>query len=552
MILDLDARGSEALPEYDLCIVGSGPAGMTLVRELERSGLRICVLESGLTRKTKRGDELRATRSEGIHIKAESRERLLGGASTTWAGLSSPYDAIDTGERSFLDHSEWPVPRTELLSAYRVCSERYRFPSLETFEGGAFGGLRAKGDLAPDWQVLDEKVFLAAAEPQNFGREWRGIFEGEGADLWLDATVVELVSEPGTRRIQSASIVTKSGTSHSLCAAKFVVATGGIENARLLLLSRSLCPEGLGNEHDQVGRFLMNHPKSYFGVVRFARPVVDLPYYFGCMYKGYSGYAGLRIAPKLQLERGLLDSYVRLEPMFSWTDSQGVEALVLLVKSSGSFFRFWKKQHSDKLVELRDYSETGDDSELQGATNSFLGGIGLAWKVLTDLPRVMKYLYYRLSKAKPKIREARVRNFMEMEPYAENRVTLCEELDANGQRLASVRHACTERDRRSMIAIHEEFSKELERTGLGELHNPLTEQDPWPIAQDASHHMGTTRMGTEPLHSVVDANLKIHGVDNVWLAGGSVFPTSGCANPTMTLVALSVRLANHLSSLESQ
>lgn len=548
MIFDLDSKTSGDLPEYDLCIVGSGPAGMTVARELASSGLRICVLESGLDRTTERGDALRTTRSEGIHIKEHSRERVLGGASTTWSGLSSPYDAIDTEEREFLDHSAWPVPREELNAAYGVCSERYRFAALETFEGGEFERLRAKGDLTPDWEVLDEKVFLAAAEPQNFGREWRNVFESESVDLYLDATVLELSSEPGTKRIAAASLVTKSGTNVSLRAAKFVIATGGIENARLLLLSRDMCSAGLGNEHDQVGRYFMNHPKSYFGMVRFAEPVINAPYYFGCMYRGYSGYAGLRIAPKLQLERELLDSYIRLEPIFSWTDSQGVEALVLLVKSSGAFFRSWKKRNSDKLVELRDYAETGDDSELQNSASSLLS---LAWKVVSDLPRVLSYLYYRLSKAKPKIREARVRNFMEMEPYAENRVLLADELDVNGKPIAMVKHACTERDQRSMVAIHEELAAELKRTGTGELANPLTLQEPWPIAQDASHHMGTTRMGTVPEHSVVDANLKLHEVDNVWMAGGSVFPTSGCANPTMTLVALSVRLAKHLESLES-
>ncbi len=544
MIFDLDSRASGELPEYDLCIVGSGPAGITLARELASSSLKICVLESGLDRTTKRGNELRITRSEGIHIKEQSRERILGGASTTWAGLSSPYDAIDIGARDYLDHSEWPIPIEELNAAYDVCAERYRFPSLETFENGEFGGLRAKGDLAPAWDKLEEKIFLAAAEPQNFGREWRDVFDSENVDLWLDATVVELEASSGTRRVESARVVTKSGGQASVRAKKFVVATGGIENARLLLLSRGLCSAGLGNEHDQVGRYLMNHPKSYFGVVRFAKPVVELPYYFGCMYKGYSGYAGLRLAPKLQLERELVDAYVRFEPMFPWTDCEGVEALVLLVKNSGSFFRNWKKRRSEKLVELRDYSETGDDSELQNASTSFFG---LVWRVVRDLPRVSKYLFYRLSKARPQILEARVRNFMEMEPYAENRVTLCEELDANGTPVAFVNHVCTDRDQRSMVAVHEELAKELRSSGIGELVNPLTLQDVWPVAQDASHHMGTTRMGLDPKVSVVDPNLKVHGVDNVWIAGASVFPTSGCANPTMTLVALSVRLAKHLS-----
>ncbi|MEM7519306.1 MAG: GMC family oxidoreductase, partial [Planctomycetota bacterium] len=171
----------------------------------------------------------------------------------------------------------------------------------------------------------------------------------------------------------------------------------------------------------------------------------------------------------------------------------------------------------------------------------------LPFVVLFDLPRVMRYAYFRLSKAKPKIHRARIRNFMEMEPHPGNRVTLSEEKDEHGTRLAFAEHSCTERDRRSMVAIHEALAEDLKRTGLGELEGPLSgDPQPWPIDQDASHHMGTTRMGRDPKTSVVDENLRLHKCQNVWLAGGSVFPSSGCANPTFTLVALSIRLARHL------
>lgn len=549
MIQDLDAHTSEPIDEYDLCIVGSGPAGMTLANELSESGLRIAVLESGLLRPTARGDELRKTESKGITIKPHSRERRLGGASTTWSGLSSPFDELDLDGRPYVPDSRWPVPQAELNAAYRICAERYRFPALEMFEGGEFGALRERGDLQPNWVRLEEKVFLAAAEPQNFGREWQRVFERPGIDLWLDASVTELVGVPNSSTVDSARTKTRTGKTVDFRAKRFVLATGGLENARLLLLSRSQHDAGLGNANDQVGRYLMNHPKNYAGRIRFAKPVTDLPYYFGCMYKGYSGYAGLRLRPKSQFERELVDAYVRMEPIFAWTDSQGVEALVLFVKRSGAFFRSWKRSQRDKVVDLRDYSETGDDSELQNSRLSFWRWIGLIGIVIADLPRVLRYLYFRLSKAKPRITEARVRNFMEMEPRAENRVTLAEDLDVNGQPVARVEHECSERDRQSMLAVQEALSEDLEETGVGVLEGQLLAQDPWPIDQDASHHMGTTRMGVDPKSSVVDANLKLHGCENVWVAGASVFPTSGCANPTMTLVALSIRLARHLEGL---
>jgi choline dehydrogenase-like flavoprotein len=138
---------------------------------------------------------------------------------------------------------------------------------------------------------------------------------------------------------------------------------------------------------------------------------------------------------------------------------------------------------------------------------------------------------------------------MEMEPDPENRVTLSDALDANGVPVPRVAHRCTELDRRSLVALHEELGRELESTGVGRLESDLATADPWPVDQDASHHMGTTRMGTDPATSVVDPDLRLHTIGNVWCAGASVFPTSGCANPTLTIVALSIRLARHLRTV---
>jgi choline dehydrogenase-like flavoprotein len=135
---------------------------------------------------------------------------------------------------------------------------------------------------------------------------------------------------------------------------------------------------------------------------------------------------------------------------------------------------------------------------------------------------------------------------MEMEPSPQNRVQLGEGRDAHGQPLPRVRHTPTALDRRSLIALHGALAAEFTRTGLGRLDSDLAEVREWPITQDASHHLGTTRLGSDPAHSVTDPDLTVHGVPNLSVAGGSVFPTSGCANPTFTIVALSIRLAAHL------
>jgi choline dehydrogenase-like flavoprotein len=546
LILALSEVLGEELPTYDVCVVGSGPAGTTVAAELAAAGRSVCVLESGTRRTTPYADRLRAVESEGLAIKEYSRERVLGGASTTWAGLSAPLDEIDCEPRPSRPEWGWPIPRAELSADYRRAAERYRFAPLELFEPGGFDALRERGDLRPAWRELEEKVFLAAAEPQDFGREWRAVFEGEGADLILDATVVRLERTPGGGRVTAALAATSDGRRRPVAARRFVLATGGIENARLLLLS-----DGLGNEHDQVGRCLMNHPKNYHGLIRLARPVRELPYFFGCLQAGYAGYAGLRLSERVQRERDCLNAYVRFEPLFPWSDSLGVEAFVLLVKRSRRLLTFWKRRHADEVVTLRDYAETGDDSELANERKSFLGWLRVIGLVFADAVPVARYVLSRLRNgASPVVSTIRVRNFMEMEPCPQNRVVLSDAADAHGSALPLVRHAPTALDRRSLVALHEVLGAELERTGVGLLESDLADADPWPIDYDASHHMGTTRMGTDPARSVVDTDCRLHAVDNVYLAGASVFPTSGCANPTFTIVALAIRLARHLARSE--
>jgi len=553
MIADLDESAASELPTYDLCIVGSGPAGATLAAELEGTGLRICVLESGKEKATRHGDSLRHVESEGIHIKEYSRERRMGGASTTWAGLSSPLDQIDLAQRAWLAHSGWPLTVEDLRPLYAEAAERYRFAPLELYGEGGFDALRAGGEAQPDWESLDEKVFLAADPPQNYAREQRKVYEGGDVDLWLDATLLRLESEGEPLRAVRGLVRTSGGRQLELQARAFVLATGGLENARLLLNSRDACPSGLGNERDQVGRFLMNHPKNYHGLLHLARPLYELPYFFGCLVGGFAGYAGLRLCDAVQRERELLNSYVRFEPLFPWSDNDGVESLVYLVKRSAFLFRRWKASRRESVVSLRDYSETGDDSDLQNERKSALDLARLALNVPLHAPSVSRYLYYRLRKgARPLIRTVRLRNFIEMQPDPENRVTLSGTLDPYGEPVPRVRHSCSALDRRSLLELHEVLEEEVARTGLGRLESDLQSAEPWPITQDASHHMGTTRMGLEPGSSVVDVHQRLHGVQNVWAAGASVFPTSGCANPTFTLVALSIRLARHLQQVLPQ
>ena len=554
MVRDLNACSQDLHPDYDLCIIGSGPAGGTLATELTSTGFRICVLESGGLRKTELGDSLRAVQSEGILIKADSRERVLGGTSTTWSGLSAPLDSVDFEWRYWVEHSGWPFSRRDIERYYREAAERFRFPSPHLYSSQIWETPALLRDLAPRWSELERKLFLAPLEPQNFGKEFSRVYQEVHDDLYLNATVTHLDGDSGTGLATAAVVRNGNGKPFHFTARAFVLAANGIENARLLLNSTFACRDGLGNDLDQVGRYLMNHPKDYNGTITLAQPVTSLPAYFGFLFEGHSGYLGLRLKEDLQRRRRVLNSYVRFEPLFSWTDRPGIESLVYFLKKAKFLVRALSQLKAGKRIPLRDSSETGDDSALQNNPKKPRDFSKMAGLIAADLPAVAPYLYHRLfDKASPKIHAIRIRNFMEMEPRPTNRVTLGDALDVFGTRLPRVVHHPSNLDRRSMTAVHEALRHDLTAQRWGQLSSDLSPQaNPWPINADASHHMGSTRMGTDPRTSVVNRDCRLHFCSNVFVAGASVFPTSGNANPTFTAVALAIRLAAHLRSTLAQ
>jgi len=538
-------------PHYDFCIIGSGPAGLTLATELADSGKNICVVECGEKNSTARANKLREIKSLGeIKIKLTSRERILGGASTTWSGLSAPLDNIDFGHRPYLSNpTTWPISLEELRPYYQRTSS-YGFSSLELFDAGS-NKIKPTKDFVVDYDNLQEKIFIAADPPWNFGKKLQSIFDRGNINLQLGATVTSLASirdADGKTLVTAANIKTLNGQDQKISADIFILATGGIENVRLLLLSRETNPAGLGNEHDLVGRYLMNHPKNNFGSLQLNKPIRSLPHLFGYLNDGWSGYAGLRIKEGRQRSLGVLNSYLRFEPIFPWTDNNGVWATITIAKKAKFLLDWWKGQQK-QLVELRDWNETGDDKEIADNTGQYFDWLNAIKEILRNLPAVFAYTIHRLlPKKELLVKNIRLRNFMEMEPQPDNRLILGDDLDQNGQPLPIVTLNTSPLDRQSLVKLHQLFKEDMAKNNIGLVHSELEKAEPWPIISDASHHLGGTRMGHDPSTSVVNDQLQVHSAPNLYVLGGSVFPTSGCANPTYTICALAIRLADHLKN----
>jgi choline dehydrogenase-like flavoprotein len=259
----------------------------------------------------------------------------------------------------------------------------------------------------------------------------------------------------------------------------------------------------------------------------------------GGVREGFFGFAGLRLKESYQAKNGLLNSYLRLRLPPDRPLGTAERMMHLLPKRVRWHLERDSRKEAAIAGQLRDQEQVEMElavSAIPAVPRSTIGArfIGrLLTKAIGTSARTGSTLV--------------VRNFMEMEPHPANRVTLSSRTDAFNTPLPLVTHAPTVLDKESICALHRVLRTELERSGFGTLYSDLTpDLDPWPIATDSSHHMGTTRMGSSDAVSVVNENCKIHSSSNVFIAGSSVFPTSGSANPTYTIVALAIRLADHL------
>jgi len=534
------------LPDYDVCIIGSGPAGLTVANELSSSRLKICVLESGDLRRSSFADEFREVDYQGIKIRNDSRERVFGGTSSTWAGLSSVLEPADLEKKDYISYSGWPISYKELSKYYAKASEIYNFPPLSFYDKDGIKAIKKVGRLSFGSKNIEEKIFVAKSEPQRFAEMFINLFQSDEVDLYLNSTALYFEEDKNSEYVNKVRIFSSEAPDLYLKARVFVLACGGIDNAKVLLASTKKNSAGLGNKHDQVGRYLMNHPKGDFGCIKLYKYVMDEPYYFGWLNRDFAGYAGIRLSDEVLRKGKALSSYMRLVPVFPWSGKDGVGIFINYVKKAELMFSFWKKVNKRRILSIRDYSETGDESS---------GSVDTERNFLFDILTMIKhswyicsYVYFRIfSFAIPKIDTIRIRNFLEMAPHPDNRVTLGEKVDISGQRVPIVKHDLMSSEKKSLKLLHQVFSREISENGIGD-YVLSSEDNIDNVCEDASHYMGTTRMGDSPLDSVVNADCRVHGINNIFVAGSSVFPTSGLVNPTYTIVALSIRLADHLKA----
>jgi len=525
----------------DVCVVGAGAAGQTVVRGLLGSGLKILLLESG-------GFDFDAdiqALGEGDNVGApyydlvDSRLRFFGGTSSIWGGRCSPVDPIDLEPRPWAGTPGWPIRMEDLTSGY---DQAHAVLGIGAFDYGdslwsQMGRAYADRVRSPgrtpvfDRQLIDYGFWRFDFEKERFGaRQCRDLLVSEQVTLLLHANVVALTSTPDAKAIRQLELRGPDGRRVLVRSRVTVLACGGIENPRLLLASRSVESTGVGNRHDQVGRCFMEHPHGRLGRIQGPDGLAIWDAFRMRHPTGHAPVApALRIAPAWQREHGLLNSAVTFK--LQRDPGRGVPRAKALYQSL-----------------KHDLSPTNTNRRL--------------WHWYRDtrlLYREWLRPHIERLKASQGDRVLSVMVRGEQAPNPDSRVQLSDRADRHGVPLANLDWRFSEIDKLTVRALGGLLDGELQRTGLGRLEVEewvTTSGSSWPVDPTVGnhplggfHHMGTTRMSSDPCQGVVDANCAVHGYANLFVAGSSVFPTSGWANPTLTIMALAFRLAHHIRGL---
>jgi choline dehydrogenase-like flavoprotein len=380
-----------------------------------------------------------------------------------------------------------------------------------------------------------------------FGRDYLADIErAPNITMLLHANLLELNVSPDGHAIQDASIGSLAGNRGVVRARHFVLACGGIENARLLLLSDKVLPGGPGNTHGLVGRYFMDHPSGKLGSVvagnidQLARP------YDREHAQGTVAFPEICLSESAQRAHGLLNG--RVHPFVAEGPvPSGLAALRGLRKRRRVAEIEEGRQLETALCAAMRNSALPESRVATGSTASLL--LKLAWGV-GDVARALA----RKNAGKPPVHSSHLVlvGYFEQAPNPESRVTLGQDRDALGQRKIRVDWRLSALDRHTYRVAARLFGQELAKASGGRF-----EPEPWVCAGDdtpprvegTAHHMGTTRMADDERHGVVDRHCRVHGMDNLHIAGSSVFPTGGWAFPTLTIIALSLRLAERLQAL---
>lgn len=522
MILDAGKGLGREPPRYDLCVVGAGPAGITVALELESSGWRVCLLEAGGaayepdTQRLFEGEVL----GQPYPPLRDTRVGALGGSTSVWAGWCRPLEPLDFEPRDWCGAEGWPFGLGELEPHYARAHELCGLAAFD-YHPARWAAVLGPEQVLPADPTFANQIFHFNI--QDFGQRYHERLERSRAiDLVLHAPVTRLhLDGPACT---AAEVRTLEGHELTIRADRFVLAAGGIENPRLLLLSATDAAgaDAPGNAGGMVGRYFADHAYVDFGTLVLHRPQALGFYRLGRAERGREA-----------MVRGVLS--LRRE---------AVERERLL--HSALFFHPRYEAHRVfASAEVKAWLQLWNKLKRRGVP----GAPGPYLRQAVRAPhRIAIAMARKLTVRHGPARRWRMRAAFETSFRHDNRVTLGDGRDRLGRRRARVEYRIDDADVDSMRRVTQLFDNAVRQADLGRLERAFPDEPPaWRHTMEAGkHHMGTTRMHRSPRLGVVDADGRVHGTSNLFVAGSSVFPSGGYANPTLTIVALAARLGDYL------
>ena len=490
-IIDTNKLPPNSILNTDICIVGAGAAGITLANELSGSSQSVCLVESGSYDPDDNTQSLYDLDNVGYPVRENfmARARYFGGTCNLWAGRSMKLTEFDFTAREWIPNSGWPLAYSELEGYYSKAAGILKLPSFETFEKVTLprGMSQAEKTLFNN-DDLKPNVSIWAIKPLRFGAAFKSrLKKARNVTVYLNANATEVLLNPEGNAVSELKISTLSGITGSIKAKRFVLACGGLENARLLLVSRTVQSNGIGNQFDLVGRFFMDHPRTVFGKIRLAGKQ-RLPLLLGIPLRDGMGQVGIQLSEKVQRNERLLNNYLSLERHWSPQTAKAYSSFI----------------HSMKILLRKGYS--GKRLSLSGAK---LATIPELIYLLSPRELMPHSLYHVFKAAREKIgkelTELTVVNYCEQVPNPESRVFLSQERDRLNMNRLILDWKIGAEETQTLTRLQELLDLHLRKNQMGYLDKDSMEMGKLSYT-DASHHIGTTRISENPRNGVVDAN----------------------------------------------
>lgn len=503
--------------ETDICIVGAGAAGITVARRLAKQK-DVILVESGDFDLEGKTQGLYAGRSLALKYfdLLTCRLRYFGGTTNHWGGYCRPNDPIDYEGREEIGLPKWPVNEKELAPYIRQAAlELDLNPEF-------FNNSLIMKDNGLDEELLVDKhagdiytKFFQLTEKRRFSSIYKdSLFSQSNLRVFLNLNVVHIQMNTENSHVDHIVCKTLNGKVTKIKARQFVLATHAIENARLLLNSKDVAPNGIGNSSDHVGRYFMEHVhvKASKLIPSDSFPKI----YDRNVLKRLKLNANMSLTDDFIREKGIMQYYCRFSPVY--TEQDTISSLKGVKNNLNSPFS--NELFTDIL------------------------------KVASDLSGALNYSVSKLPFGNAKPKYFQLDHRIEQAPNPESRVVLSTELDELGTPKADLKWTLNSLDYKTFKLGQDKIVNEMSRIGVGRFI--VEEMNPELIESRVAghyHHIGTTRMSYGKEDGVVDKNCKVHDVDNLYVAGSSIFPTAGYSGPTMMILAFSIRLADHLSKI---